>query len=38
MRGEALTLAVVCWGCETQGRQDLGILPELVFIVILFLF
>lgn len=35
MKGEALSLVVVCWVCDTLGGQDLGMMPELGFIVIL---
>lgn len=39
MKGEGLSSVVVCWVCDTQGGQDLGMPPRLLFIVILlFLF
>lgn len=31
MKGEALSLVVVCWVCDTLGGQDLGMMPELGF-------
>lgn len=39
LKGAALSSVTVCWVCDTQGAQDLGMPPELIFIVIvLFLF
>lgn len=41
LKSKALSSVSVRWVCDTQGAQDLGMLPGLVFVfivIVLFLF